>query len=83
MKETSEGEIRHDHDENDNLCEQGQLRRFVKALILPYKGYTSKLAKEFGDNAIEELNEIITFALGLLKDVSFSRRLNETFKLVA
>jgi hypothetical protein len=29
------------------------------------------VAKEFGDNAIEELKEIITFSLGLLKDVSF------------
>ena len=83
MKETSEGEIHYDHEENDDLCEQGQLRRFVKALILPFKGYASKVAIEFGDNVIKELNEIITFALGLLKDVSFSQRLNETFKLVA
>ena len=68
---TSEGDICYDHEENDEVCEQGQLRRFVKALILPYKSYASKVAKEFGDNAIEELNEIINFALGLLKDVSF------------
>jgi len=40
----------------------------VKALILPYKGYTGKVAKEFGDKAVKDIIEIITFSLSLLKD---------------
>ena len=82
-KEPSQVDILYDHEENDDLCEQGKLRRLVKALILPYKGYSTKVAKEIGNHAIEEINEIITFALDLLIDFSFQRRLNETFKLVA
>ena len=71
-------------EEDDDSCDQSQLRHFIRACLYPYQNFSKKLVGAFGGpEALSDFNLFLELALGSIANNRFKDRMNAVYKIVA